>query len=347
MKSIRMFGLGFAVGAALFGALTAMAAGVFSAHSSFAVPLTVQVPDQAGAAATYAYTLTVDVTLDVDSEEVVSGELTAAPEAGGAHPITITAGQAEWMATPFVAESGGTIALVPTPTPIVTPTAEPSTASVSTVFTATVKSEANLRAGPGTNYGVIGNAAAGDVLRLEVQSEDGEWAQTPAGKWIAVFLLEALPEGLRSDSGEGSLKMASGLGVSLSTAQAEFRKLGYYFTEGERSESGYRQSVGKLAGEIAIVMLYHDGIEVMAALIGVADDPYDFNYSTRTGQLLGTLVGLFASDSVATIDWLGQQYDIFIEANNHTASKVIGKQLILFDYKADMRTQYIAIFSVR
>jgi uncharacterized protein YgiM (DUF1202 family) len=49
---------------------------------------------------------------------------------------------------------------------------------------------ANLRAGPGTIYAVVGGVRANEVLDLRGQSGDGTWLQLRDGSWIAAFLVE-------------------------------------------------------------------------------------------------------------------------------------------------------------
>lgn len=71
----------------------------------------------------------------------------------------------------------------PTPAPIVLPQA-------------VVADAANLRAGPGTTYAVVGSANFGESLSLAGQSADREWFQTDGGAWIAGFLLSEPPADL-------------------------------------------------------------------------------------------------------------------------------------------------------
>lgn len=83
---------------------------------------------------------------------------------------------------------------LPTPTPV--PSVPPQ---------ALVTDAANLRAGPGTTFAIVGSAGAGETLNLAGQSADGEWFQTDSGAWIAAFLLSEPPAGLpviAGDSGQ-------------------------------------------------------------------------------------------------------------------------------------------------
>jgi len=52
---------------------------------------------------------------------------------------------------------------------------------------------ANLRAGPGTNYDIVGGLTAGDPVNIIGQTDDGEWYQIELASgttaWIASFLV--------------------------------------------------------------------------------------------------------------------------------------------------------------
>jgi uncharacterized protein YraI len=79
---------------------------------------------------------------------------------------------------------GGTIRRA---TPVPSPTRAPGEAP-----TGTVNSNCNLRQGPGTNYGVSGNAQAGDIVELLGRNEAADWLHVKAGgklAWVAAFLV--------------------------------------------------------------------------------------------------------------------------------------------------------------
>lgn len=68
-----------------------------------------------------------------------------------------------------------------------------SEAAATTVTAPTVRQNANLRAGPGTNYAIVGSVPKGRTLQLAGQSADGRWYQLRSGEWIAAFLVTDAP----------------------------------------------------------------------------------------------------------------------------------------------------------
>ena len=53
----------------------------------------------------------------------------------------------------------------------------------------TVNRSANLRAGPGTTYAIVGTVRSGQLLNLIGRNADGAWVQIEGGAWIAAFLV--------------------------------------------------------------------------------------------------------------------------------------------------------------
>ena len=49
----------------------------------------------------------------------------------------------------------------------------------------------NLRAGPGTNFDIVGRVAAGGTVTVVGENEDGTWLELDNGNWIAEFLVDA------------------------------------------------------------------------------------------------------------------------------------------------------------
>ena len=52
---------------------------------------------------------------------------------------------------------------------------------------------ANLRSGPGTDFGVLGAAQQGETVTLVGRNADATWFQTEAGAWIFAQLLDNAP----------------------------------------------------------------------------------------------------------------------------------------------------------
>lgn len=52
---------------------------------------------------------------------------------------------------------------------------------------------ANLRAGPGTDYAVVGSTQPGNALEIVARNADGSWLQLAGGQWIAAFLVDNGP----------------------------------------------------------------------------------------------------------------------------------------------------------
>lgn len=96
--------------------------------------------------------------------------------------------------------------LVPTATPVLTTTlaftgtlltqpvrtrrAPAAPLSPTRVPGAVTLRNANLRAGPGTNYAIVGGVPAAEQLDLVGHTGDGSWYQLRDGRWIAAFLVQ-------------------------------------------------------------------------------------------------------------------------------------------------------------
>lgn len=80
----------------------------------------------------------------------------------------------------------------PTATPVVLVPTEAPAAPAGPV----VASDANLRAGPGTDYEVLGGAFTGESLQVVEQTADGAWLHLASGAWIAASMVSGIPAGL-------------------------------------------------------------------------------------------------------------------------------------------------------
>lgn len=66
----------------------------------------------------------------------------------------------------------------------------PTRAYAQAVQSGVVNRNANLRAGPSTNYAVVGSAPAGATVRIAGTNTAGTWYHLSNGKWIAAFLVD-------------------------------------------------------------------------------------------------------------------------------------------------------------
>lgn len=99
-------------------------------------------------------------------------------------PVTITtpATTTTPITTTSVATTTGSIILVPTPTAVAQPAQPPR-----------VTLDANLRAGPGITFPIIGGTVTGQELTIVARNEDGSWLQLDNGGWVATFLVANPP----------------------------------------------------------------------------------------------------------------------------------------------------------
>lgn len=105
----------------------------------------------------------------------------------------------------IVSGCGGTA--TPTTVPTVEPTPRPRRSYLpaeTLPAPPVVIEEANLRAGPGTEYERVGSVAPGEVVALVGRNAAGDWYQLASGAWIAAFLVEGAPAGLPVVDGGGA-----------------------------------------------------------------------------------------------------------------------------------------------
>ena len=63
--------------------------------------------------------------------------------------------------------------------------------------TPAINRNANLRAGPGTSYAIVGQARVNQFITIIGQNGAGGWLQMQNGTWIASFLVDNAPSGLQ------------------------------------------------------------------------------------------------------------------------------------------------------
>lgn len=81
-----------------------------------------------------------------------------------------------------------------TPTEIATPEAAPA---ATTIVTPTVTTDANLRAGPGTDFAILGGTITGQEINIVGRDADGAWFRLDNGGWVFGALV-ANPPALES-----------------------------------------------------------------------------------------------------------------------------------------------------
>jgi hypothetical protein len=91
----------------------------------------------------------------------------------------------------------------PTRTPVATPTPSGTTA--------TVLRDANLRAGPGTTYAVVGGVKIGDRVTIVDANSTGDWYELSNGNWIAAFLVDVTTTTLPTPTTTPTLTKEQGL----------------------------------------------------------------------------------------------------------------------------------------
>ena len=100
---------------------------------------------------------------------------------------------------------------VPSRLPIVTHVSGQPTVVLTPIFS--VKDDANVRSGPGTNYKIIGSRKSGDVLVPIAKTVDREWLQLDQDSWIWSGLvageIESLPFSYTSERSQSSTSNTS------------------------------------------------------------------------------------------------------------------------------------------
>jgi len=158
------------------------------------VPVTLEIELDFVVTQTLTTTVPASVTLllsDLQTQTVPISVVVAPLEAGSALVELVL--PEELLPTPTITP---TEELTPTetitPTAQTTPTVEaaPAVSGVPLIATSVIEN-ANLRAGPGTNFAIVGQATAGQEVQVAAVSEDGGWYLLGNGAWIASFLVAA------------------------------------------------------------------------------------------------------------------------------------------------------------
>ncbi len=166
------------------------------------VPVTLEIELDLVITQTLTTTVPASVTVQLSDVETqtVPIEVVVAPLEDGEALVEIVLPEA-LLATPTLTpteEMTDTAAVTaPVTETVATPTedAAPLATAINGVplFNTTVTENANLRAGPGTNFAISGQAQAGQTVQLAAISVDGGWYLLGNGLWIANFLVADPP----------------------------------------------------------------------------------------------------------------------------------------------------------
>lgn len=98
--------------------------------------------------------------------------------AGGVTPLPATR-TPENTARPRTPTASATVRVRATETPLPTPTPTPPDNLQACVTARSLR----VRAGPGTDYALVGGLVAGNCLAVDARSQDGAWVRFESGDW--------------------------------------------------------------------------------------------------------------------------------------------------------------------
>ncbi len=189
LRGLSGFALGAVTALALVWAFTAygQGSGPLLVRSQRQLPLDISVAVATGVTETVRATFTLDLSLS--SQVVLSGTEVVSDSFQARARLLDPPGNAQvTFALGPTSPAGPASVEVRLPTPTRTPTPGP--------LTGTVLKTANLRAGPGTDYPILGQAKAGETVTLLGALADGSWYLLDSQRWIAAFLVERTPGAL-------------------------------------------------------------------------------------------------------------------------------------------------------
>lgn len=111
-----------------------------------------------------------------------------------------------WTATPMATATSAPAVAAPTETTVVIVADTPAPTDVPTAVTvaetptaapdtsARTNAAANLRAGPGTDYAVVGSTQEGEAVDIVARTDAGDWYQLANGAWVAAALVSNPPD---------------------------------------------------------------------------------------------------------------------------------------------------------
>ena len=133
--------------------------------------------------------------------ETINLSATSAPTAtlpDGIEMTTLPDAQTVMTATPPVDQAITASLSASAAVPDLQPNVYLPLVSQSVTIEGDVNQDANLRAGPGTNYPVVRGAFASDRVVLVACNEDCTWYQVSSGEWIAAFLVSNVADPLQT-----------------------------------------------------------------------------------------------------------------------------------------------------
>lgn len=120
---------------------------------------------------------------------------------GGWYKVALADGQQGWSSGEYLKEvaacpPGSEVVAsnaVAAPIAVVAPATVAATPTVIVAPGAQTNQGANLRAGPSTDYPIVGGAQAGNSVQVVARTADGAWLKLGSGAWIAAFLVDNVP----------------------------------------------------------------------------------------------------------------------------------------------------------
>lgn len=149
--------------------------------------------------------------------------------------------------------------------PAVAPTGTQSPA----VPKATASSKANLRSGPGQQYGVVGRVSSGQALDLVGRNSTSSWLQLADGSWIAATLVKNAPRNLPLKEPAA----VQGVGKSRAELQSVYEYIGFNFVSSPTSDGQQRVIADKNTTIVELIGPSEEVTEASILTVIPGDDP--------------------------------------------------------------------------
>lgn len=138
-------------------------------------------------------TITVTVAITDGQVIVVPVELSFVAENANGETNVFLITDVEQQAGIFIGVSPNNALIATIEQPGVAPAASSQTAQGNVTGTHVANQNSRQRAGPGTNFEIVGRVPQGEAVVVVGQNEDGTWLQLDNGNWVAAFLLDPVP----------------------------------------------------------------------------------------------------------------------------------------------------------